>query len=187
MSRGKRSPRKGRTLEDKGLPEKKCDSCGEPGAVVHLTQVVNNETTTSHLCEKCAAEKGIQSSSSSPNLHLADFLAKMGGDEPGGGAPVEELICPFCGLTTKNFKDVGRLGCPQCYPTFEGYLRGLLRRIHGGTQHVGKVYLPPDPSVSEREKQLETLRRKLSRAVETEDFERAAELRDQIRTLEPAT
>ena len=167
--------------------DRPCDICGQQGAVVHLTQVVNNETKTSHLCEQCAATKGIQNTTYSTNLHLADFLAKMGGEESqAAGGPEEEATCPFCGLSTADFREVGRLGCPQCYPTFETYLRGLLRRIHGGTQHVGKVYLPPDPSVSEREKRLEALRRKLARAIDTEDFERAAELRDQIRTLEPA-
>jgi protein arginine kinase activator len=173
-------------LADNALPEKICDHCGKPGAVVHLTQVVDNETKTSHLCEKCASLKGIQSTVLPTNLPLADFLAKMSGDLPSTpGAPQEEVTCPFCGLSTPDFKEVGRLGCPQCYPTFEAYLRGLLRRIHGGTQHVGKVYLPPDPSVSEREKRVEALKRKLARAIDTEDFERAAEIRDQIRTLEP--
>jgi len=176
-------------LEGKEKLERVCDNCGNAEAVVHLTQVVDNETKTTHLCEQCAAEKGIETQVSSKNLHVADFLAKMGGDEipAPGGAPQEDLTCPFCGLSTSDFKEVGRLGCPQCYPTFEGYLRGLLRRIHGGTQHVGKVYLPPDPSVSERQKRLEGLRRKLERAIDTEDFERAAELRDQIRILEPAS
>jgi protein arginine kinase activator len=149
--------------------------------------VVNHQTRTIHLCEECAAAKGIHTKAQTSNLHLADFLAKMGGDDsPDSGTSEEDLTCPFCGLTTSDFKEVGRLGCPQCYPTFESYLRGLLRRIHGGTHHVGKVYLPPDPTVSEREKQLETLRRKLARAIDTEDFERAAELRDQIRILEPS-
>ncbi|MBT8397141.1 MAG: excinuclease ABC subunit B [Gemmatimonadetes bacterium] len=177
-------------MASKDPSEKVCDSCGEPGAVVHLTQVVNNETTTSHLCEKCAAEKGVHTSVpvSPSNLPLADFLAKMGGeDPPEAGGLDQDLSCPFCGLSTKDFREVGRLGCPQCYPTFEEYLRGLLRRIHGGTTHVGKVYLPPDPSVSDREKKLAALRRKLSRAVESEDFERAATLRDEIRALEPAS
>jgi len=173
-------------MVNKDDTEKLCDACGGPGAIVHLTQVVDNETRTTHLCEKCAAEKGIQTSAPPSNLHLADFLAKMGGDDPSSpDRSQEDLTCPFCGLSTAGFKDLGRLGCPQCYPTFESYLRGLLRRIHGGTQHVGKVYLPPDPSASDREKRLETLKRKLARAVNTEDFERAAELRDQIRTLEP--
>jgi protein arginine kinase activator len=70
--------------------------------------------------------------------------------------------------------------------TFDTHLTGLLRRLHGGTQHVGKVYLPPDPSRAEQQERLAGLRRKLDRAVQTEDFERAAQLRDLIRTLEGA-
>ena len=175
-------------MADKGQPKPVCDHCGGPGAVVHFTQVVNNVTKTSHLCERCAAEKGLQPGAAHPNLLLADFLAKIGGEQTdASGNLQDDLKCPFCGLSTAEFKKAGRLGCPQCYPTFETYLRGLLRRIRGGTQHVGKVYLPPDPSISEREQRLAALRRKLERAIDSEDFERAAELRDQIRTLEPTS
>ena len=94
--------------------------------------------------------------------------------------------CSFCGLTFDGFRQTGRLGCPHCYETFSGHLPRLLRRIHGSTKHVGKIYLPPDPTASDMEKRLEGLRRKLERAVQSEDFERAAEIRDQIRSLEPA-
>jgi protein arginine kinase activator len=165
----------------------RCDSCGEADAVVNLTQIVSDGMSTQHLCEKCAAEKGLETGEVPPSFPLTDFLAQMG-DEPGPGpAEAEATTCQFCGLSFSAFRDTGRLGCPHCYATFEGHLRGLLRRIHGGTQHIGKVYLPPDPTQSEREKRLEALRRKLQRAVEAEDFERAAELRDEIRSLEPVT
>jgi protein arginine kinase activator len=163
-----------------------CDNCGSGDAVVHLTQIVNNEMSTYHLCEKCAAAKGLETSPEPVNIPLTDFLAQMGKDSPTAGAGDGEK-CDFCGLTFSDFRETGRLGCPHCYATFESHLRGLLRRIHGGTQHVGKVYLPPDPTASEMEKRLEGLRRKLQRAVDAEDFERAAELRDKIRALEPAS
>jgi protein arginine kinase activator len=160
-----------------------CDSCGQGEAVVHLTQIVDNHMATSHLCEQCAAAKGLDTAEGQPNFALTDFLAQM------GEAPEEDAssdaTCRYCGLTFAAFRETGRLGCPHCYSTFESHLRGLLRRIHGGTQHVGKVYLPSDPTASERAKRLEGLRRRLRRAVESEDFERAAELRDSIRTMEP--
>jgi protein arginine kinase activator len=105
--------------------------------------------------------------------------------DPSGPTSATEVSCAFCGLTFAAFRESGRLGCPHCYASFESHLRGLLRRIHGGTQHVGKVYLPSDPTASERAKRLEGLRRRLQRAVESEDFERAAEIRDLIRSLEP--
>ena len=163
-----------------------CEICGSEDAVVHLTQIENDQMTTSHLCQRCAAAKGVESSEESINLPLTGFLAQLG-DEPSTQQPAESLgSCSFCGLTFNDFREAGRLGCPHCYTTFEGYLRGLLRRVHGSTQHVGKVYLPPDPAASDVEKQLEVLRHKLQRAVDSEDFERAAEIRDKIRTMEPA-
>ena len=163
-----------------------CDNCGAGEAVVHLTQIVNNEMSTYHLCEKCAAAKGLETSPDPVNIPLTDFLAQMGESAHGHDTEERGGTCDFCGLSFSDFRETGRLGCPHCYATFEAQLRGLLRRIHGGTQHVGKVYLPPDPTVSEMEKRLEGLRRKLQRAVDAEDFERAAELRDKIRAMEPA-
>jgi protein arginine kinase activator len=164
-----------------------CDNCGSENAVIHLTQIVDNEMKTLHLCEKCAAEKGLETSTVPENFPLTDLLAQMGKEEEEVSEEARpSRSCSFCGLTFAEFRDSGRLGCPHCWSSFEGHLRGLLRRIHGGTQHLGKVYLSPDPSVSEREKRLDGLRRKLQRAVELEDFERAAEIRDEIRQLEPS-
>lgn len=161
-----------------------CDHCGQNEAVIHLTQIVDNEMGTFHLCETCAAEKGLEPEPGPGNFPLTDFLAQMGQESKpsalGTGA------CEYCGLTLKDFKKTGRLGCSHCYVTFEGHLRGLLRRLHGGTQHVGKVYLPPDPSEADKTERLSRLRRKLDRAVASEDFERAARIRDQIRELEGA-
>ena len=163
-----------------------CEICGSAHAVVHLTQIENNQMLTTHLCEKCAAAKGVEGPDESVNLPLTGFLAQLS-DEPTAEELAESFgSCSFCGLTFSDFREAGRLGCPHCYTTFEGYLRGLLRRVHGSTQHVGKVYLPPDPAASDVEKQLEVLRHKLQRAVDSEDFERAAEIRDKIRAMEPA-
>lgn len=160
-----------------------CDECGENEAVIHLTQIMDNKMGTYHLCEACAAEKGLEPEPGVGNFPLTDFLAQMGQEpkEPAHSAP---LACDYCGLTLKEFKKTGRLGCSHCYVAFDDHLRGLFRRLHGGTQHVGKVYLPPDPTEADRTEQLSRLRRKLDVAVEKEDFERAAQLRDQIRELE---
>lgn len=176
-----------------------CDNCGAEESVIHLTQIVDNEMRTLHLCESCAEEKGVEGSSVPENFPLADFLAQLGpefeeeGSTPSGSEPSEQhgstggsdrAECPYCHLTLREFRKTGRMGCPECWAAFEGHMRGLLRRVHGGHQHVGKVYLSPDPSSSELKRRLSTLRRKLQRAIELEDFERAAELRDEIQELE---
>lgn len=158
-----------------------CENCGQHEASVHYTEIEKNEMRTLHLCEDCAVAKGLQPGMPSGNFPLTDFLAQMSRAESASGGP-----CAYCGMTLDEFKRVGRLGCSHCYVTFESHLGGLLRRLHGASQHVGKVYLPPDPSRSEQQERLAGLKRRLDRAVQSEDFEGAARIRDLIRTLEEA-
>lgn len=184
-----------------------CDHCGAEESVIHLTQIVDNEMRTLHLCPACAEEQGVEGMQTpADSFPLADFLAKMGPgfsggeggsllENPEGGLgesePVDEdeagydaFFCPFCKTHLGELRKSGRMGCPECWSAFEPRMRRLLRRIHGSHQHVGKVYLSPDPTSSEKRRRVSGLRRKLQRAVELEDFERAAELRDEIRALD---
>lgn len=169
----------------------KCDRCASEEASVHVTQVVQNQSRVLHLCPSCARELGFAAPTPPAGFPLGEFLAKLGGGDGEIGravAPAQDptRTCAFCGLTFRKFRETGRLGCPHCYVTFEAHLRGLLQRIHPSTQHVGKVYLPPNPTRSDVRRRLETLRQRLQRAVDGEEFERAAELRDEIRQLEGA-
>ncbi|NIM48192.1 MAG: hypothetical protein GTO22_02870 [Gemmatimonadales bacterium] len=160
-----------------------CDNCHERQAAIHLTQIVDNLVTTVHLCEQCAAEKGVQTGASVAKFPLAGFLAS------GAAAalpPVDDdRSCGFCGAKLQDFRTTGRLGCPHCYDTFEQQLRELLRRIHGSSQHVGEVYLAQTTVAgSDTRRLLSDLRDQLRRAVDAENFELAAELRDRIRGME---
>jgi protein arginine kinase activator len=84
----------------------------------------------------------------------------------------------------RDFRTTGRLGCAHCYGTFERSLRELLRRVQGSAKHVGRRYEPPPPSVLEGTASVSELRERLRRAVENEEFELAAVLRDQIKSVE---
>jgi protein arginine kinase activator len=161
-----------------------CDHCGEREAEVQLTEIQDGDMKTLHLCNLCAAERGLSNQAAAGTAPLADFLAQIGKsvDEPSAGAPTEP--CPYCGTTGSDFRRTGRLGCPQCYPHFERQLRGLLRRIHGSTQHVGKICLSDGLEEENQVTRLADLKRRLQRAVDSEDFESAADLRDEIRALE---
>jgi protein arginine kinase activator len=169
-----------------------CENCREREAVIHLTQIVDNSVTTMHLCEPCAAEKGVETGTSVAKFPLGDFLATLG--KTGGSEPAEaglDLPCRACGATLRDFRTTGRLGCAVCYESFEAHLRDLLRRLHGSATHVGEPY--HDSAKAEKAAKaatarpggrLDDLRDQLRRAVESENFELAAELRDQIRVLE---
>ncbi len=161
-----------------------CDHCKDRPATIHLTQIVDNSVTTRHLCEQCAGELGIQTGANVANP-LSDFLASMGKgkDEktPEGG---EAGRCGFCNGTLDDFRETGRLGCPQCYDPFGKYLRDLLRRLHGSSRHVGEIYVAPGQQANTSKGRLSELRDQLRKAVDAENFELAADLRDQIRILE---
>jgi protein arginine kinase activator len=164
-----------------------CEQCHEREAVIHLTQIVNEQVTTLHLCERCAAEKGVESPGALPKTPLGTFLAAMGQESPNQVAsPRAGDTCARCGGSLQDFRESGRLGCPECYRTFEAPLRDLLRRLHGSTHHVGERYADrdvPAPTTAAKPHAAE-LREQLRLAVETENFELAAELRDQLRVLE---
>jgi protein arginine kinase activator len=162
-----------------------CDQCREREAVIHLTQIVNEQVTTLHLCERCAAEKGVESPSGVVKTPLGSFLAAMGKNLPETvAAPRSGDTCGRCGGSLQDFRESGRLGCPECYRSFEVPLRDLLRRLHGSTHHVGERYAEHGAAPADGRVESAELREQLRLAVETENFELAAELRDRLRVME---
>jgi protein arginine kinase activator len=162
-----------------------CEQCHEREAVIHLTQIVNEQVTTLHLCERCAAEKGVESPGSQPKTPLGSFLAAMGQELPEQTpTPRAGDTCPRCGGSLQDFRESGRLGCSDCYRTFEVPLRDLLRRLHGSTHHLGERYADREPATPTERHPTAELREQLRLAVETENFELAAELRDRLRVME---
>jgi protein arginine kinase activator len=159
-----------------------CDNCGERDAAVHLTTIVNNEVKQQHLCEKCAAERGVETTVSVPKHPLGDFLHAVQQQLP--SATADAGRCTFCGSTMNDFRATGRWGCARCYSTFEPSMRELLRRVHGNSKHVGRQYDAPQPPLDERATILGELKDRLRRAIESEQFELAADLRDKIRVIE---
>src|SRR6185436_10107948 len=93
-----------------------------------------------------------------------------------------DVKCPQCGFSQADFKKSGRLGCPECYKTFAEGLSGLLKTMHKGTRHIGKT---PEALRQTRETvdRLKSLQKKLAKAIEGEDYETAAALRDEIKAV----
>ncbi len=157
--------------------------CCQPGcdneATVHLTEIVESQMKKVDLCEECAKEKGV---TDPQGFALADLLLGMGASseiEAGGS----DLVCDACGFTNADFKKSGRLGCPDCYTTFSGALEGMVKQMHKGTEHVGKAPKALQQARSTT-RQRESLQDRLARAVEEENYELAAKLRDEIKELE---
>jgi protein arginine kinase activator len=189
----------------------KCDQC-EQEATVHELRVVNGKKVERHLCQKCARKQGIdipQASISVPELiekymqHAVQAAKEAKSETPAAKpAPVKTASCPSCATTYVEFRQTGLLGCSDCYAAFEAQLGPLLERAHeGGAHHVGKMprralaggrtgETPPGGRLAsvlgdaaQRAGRISALRKQLDEAVQAEQYERAAAIRDELRKL----
>ncbi len=157
-----------------------CEKCKEREAKVHVTRINAGKQTSVHLCQVCAQETGI---SATPAVSLPTLLSNLISQE--GGQETEDtseyVTCSTCGMSYYTFKQSGRFGCGQCYRTFEANVGPLLEKVQRHDRHVGKA---PKRTGIRLTDQIDEVRRRLRTAVESEDFEVAARLRDEIRNLE---
>lgn len=170
-----------------GSATMKCENCNKP-ATVHLTEIRGGKKIEKHLCEQCAAQaEGVpvaKAGHTPINELLTNFVMAHSGLQKELG-----MACDQCGVTWAEFRQYGLFGCEHDYDVFERELTPLLQRAHeGGTHHVGKT--PARGAGGEVPKprrklvDIAKLRKELQHAVEVEDYERAARLRDQIRQAE---
>jgi protein arginine kinase activator len=167
-----------------------CPNCNKNEVTVHYTEIIDGKMVEYHLCEDCAREKGFA-------LTPSDAMAELMGSLAAAHHPAEDedLACPHCGLTLKELRSGGRLGCGECYRTFADNLTPLLKALHKGVRHIGKMPLAekkaapdiarigPAKSKEDRKEKIARLKREVEKAVAVEDYEEAARLRDRIAFL----
>ena len=158
-----------------------CQPDCENEATVHLTEIVDGQMKKIDLCEACAKEQGV---TDPQGFALADLLLGLGASQEMEQAS-PDLDCPNCGFSHADFKKTGRLGCSDCYVTFSEPMEAMLKQMHKGTQHVGKVPKALRAQMDFSRKH-DTLAARLQKAIETENYEEAARLRDQMKELERA-
>ena len=160
-----------------------CGKCQKNHATIHVTEVINGAKKEMHLCDECARGAGV---GVKYNFTIADILGSLV-ESPKAARPAEAatppLRCPDCGITYTEFKAKARLGCANDYEVFKQGLVPLLEKVHNSTQHVGKAPHTADSQIR-KENELARLKRDLEGHVKTEDFEKAAQVRDRIRVLE---
>ncbi|MFH0938704.1 MAG: UvrB/UvrC motif-containing protein [Planctomycetota bacterium] len=156
---------------------KNCDN----EATVHLTEIRDGKKYEMHLCEQCAMEKGLPGK---PHFSISDLLAGIASQAQSQRTKRgKETACPVCATMLSQFQSSGRFGCPECYVTFKEDVQGLVEKIHGSSQHVGKVPHRVSSEVA-LQKNIRQLQIELKRAVRREDYEKAAAIRDQIKLIE---
>lgn len=164
-----------------------CENCKKNNATTHIHTVINGVVTDKNLCGYCAAKLGYNNFSHNP---LANMLASMFGEV--GHSNLSAKKCACCGSSFSDIAETGRVGCAECYNTFSDELLPYIKRLHGSTSHIGKKpsSLRPKTLVSVEKKEtaiqvspIERLKEELRRCIEREEYEKAATLRDKIKSL----
>ena len=158
-----------------------CEKCGKNHATTHIRTVVNGVVREMNLCGYCAAAGGYTNIS---HNSLAGMLASMFGEVSSSGIGKNTVKCSVCGVTFSDIAETGRMGCAECYKTFNQELLPYLKRVHGSTRHVGKVPNSAPLAVMPQKETVEDLRMELNRLVSEEKYEEAAVIRDKIKEME---
>lgn len=175
-----------------------CQVCNKNTATIHYKSSINGSVNEKYLCSECAAKSGIgEKNKTSGMFHTIDIVdsffdnssdslfSGLFGEMLGtkhSSSPVSG-VCNGCGMRYNDFVKTGRLGCEKCYETFGNLLRPTLKRIHGNTSYFGKTPIGYEKEDETAEKIL-VLKEKLSKAVEEQEYEKAATYRDEIKELE---
>ncbi len=160
----------------------KCQRCNENQATTHIQKIINGKKTEYYLCPKCAKEMGINEFSFSFGNDFDDIFYPLFGSASKSAFPAAEKTCSSCNMTLSEFFKSGRLGCGNCYESFKDALKRPLKQIHGKTEHVGKIPRHKGEKIS-RDTKIRHLEAELDRAVLNQEFELAAQLRDEIKAL----
>lgn len=174
-----------------------CQNCKKNEATTYYKETINGQTRELHLCPECAAkltgsENGLDAFFSQPLFGQSFF------DDPFFSQPFGSLLsspfgsaaqaigggrrCPTCGMTESELRRSGRAGCGDCYKNFSDILLPYIKKLHGAAAHVGAA---PKPAADQAPADpVAGLKVKLTEAVQAENYEEAARLRDEIRRLE---
>ena len=156
-----------------------CDVCQSKEATVFLTQIIDGKMQKVNLCEACSKEKGVNDPT---GFALTDLLMGLGASQEIEKSP-SAMKCPVCGFTQADFKKTARLGCSHCYSVFTEGIEPMLKNMHKGTAHTGKAPVAFRKFRLHDEK-IRTLQESLNNAIASEEFELAANIRDEIKKVE---
>lgn len=168
-----------------------CQNCNKNQATVRYTQIINGKKTEMHLCEECSNELGINSYSFNMPIEFSSFLSDFMDDY---NIPTlvkqQKLKCDKCNMTYEEFLDIGKFGCSNCYNIFSNKIDGLLKKMNGANRYLGDKRENTNKEIKENSKsknkndEIDKLKKELKVAIQKEEYENAAKLRDKIKELE---
>lgn len=173
-----------------------CQKCHKKTASVFISSIINGQETRMYLCSDCAKDYPLFDFNFQEPFSIKDVMDKFkinedssSGDEGENllatdkDSKDKEIICPNCYSTYEEYRETGKLGCSRCYEAFEEQIKPILKNIYGYEEYIGKIPKKDDSHIY-ISNEIRILKEDLNRAVEQEEYEKAANIRDKIKDLE---
>ena len=169
----------------------KCQKCGKKQADTHIKRVINGAFEEYDLCSECAKDLGYTNMFNDFAGELSGGFNSLLGSFFSNALPARSQAtrCEVCGTGYSDIAQTGMMGCANCYTIFADQLMPTIKRVHGNTIHCGKhsVFAEKEEKITgdePKENPVEALKAQLKVAIENQEFEKAAELRDKIKEME---
>ncbi|WP_125153890.1 UvrB/UvrC motif-containing protein [Clostridium rectalis] len=165
-----------------------CEMCKKNKANVHITRIINGTTKQANVCEECAKQMSGFNISADMNVNSPfTFQNILGGIMDYINQPTQDnidsiSICENCKTTYKDFRETGLVGCSECYEKFNNMIMPVVRRVQGSIEHSGKIPKKFGKDILYKKK-VNKLKEELQKAIAVEEYERAAEIRDMIKSI----
>lgn len=164
-----------------------CQNCKKNEATTHIKRVINGEATQTHLCSACARSLGYNNFFDDFSFNLPSLFSGFFDDSLLALSESRLDRCEFCSSTFDDIIKSGTVGCANCYEKFYSKLLPSIQRIHGKARHAGTVPENKTETVMPKEKtaeeKIKDMQNEMAKAIEEQNFERAAILRDEIKKL----
>lgn len=173
-----------------------CQKCYKKTASVFISSIINGKETRIYLCDDCAKDYPLLNFNFQDLFSIKDVIDKLNIDEDtsikekkenllvmNNDCEEKSIACPNCYSTYDEYRDTGRLGCSKCYEVFESQLKPILKNIYGYDEYIGKSPKKDSEHIY-ISKEIRILKEDLNRAIEQEEYEKAADIRDKIKDLE---
>ena len=178
-----------------------CERCRIREANIKYTEIINGVKNEHNLCSQCAKEMDFTGYSAIfdgefPLGKLLSGLLGIGGEEDQEEDKMSQVVCPTCGTSYEEFVKNSRFGCLDCYSVFDLLMSDSIKKLQGGDTHVGKhpkyqkmhpasqmMKSQEDSQEKSSKDQIDLLKARLAAAISDEEYELAAQYRDQIKEL----
>lgn len=160
-----------------------CDICKQNEALISVEQISDGVKKNMYLCNECAAKFGFAAFSENIDISVKNIFRKYEFNKQLEQQQQTSPVCPHCGQKLFDIRFKHKIGCANCFMTFQNEIAEILKQKKKDLQYTGAIQKAKVIGFEEKITAA-GLKQALQKAIEAEEYERAALLRDELKALE---